>query len=224
MQNRWASTNPKDCVVLILMAKHYKFTFLVAFVCGLLWIGTLFGLSGGAAPGYNGTNFEGGSVVTRDCLACHSITGAPGGSATTVNLSGLPVEWTPGTDYPLTVTVTNAAVSRFGFQLSAVVDATSTQPASGVLSAISGNVGVLTGANGVVYADQISTGSGTFNVNWRSPSSASVGAIRFNLVGLGAAGPVGQTGADTIGAIAPVVSPECHRHWRYHASREAKYP
>src|ERR1051326_3716894 len=104
-----------------------KHTFLLTLLLGLVWTGYLFAYILGPDPGVNGV-FN--STQTCSMSGCH--TGNPvnanGGSIT---LGGLPsAGWVPGQTYPLTVTITRTGQHLFGFELSAVADATNQQAGS----------------------------------------------------------------------------------------------
>src|SRR5437867_3729080 len=159
-----------------------KHTFLFTLIIGMAWCAYLFGYSLGPDPGSNG--------IFGDARAC-SISGChvgnpvnfPGGSVT---LAGLPGAWTPGQTYPLTITVQRPGQVRFGFQLSAVVDATSQQ--AGTLTRGASNVQIIT-SGGIQYAQHNNaSNNNTFSVNWTAPSSAGAGTVRFNLAGNAANG------------------------------------
>src|SRR5262245_29631424 len=121
-----------------------KHTFLFTLILGLAWAGYLFGYITGPDPGVNG-------IFGPNCnqSGCHvgNPVNATGGSLT---LSGLPAQWTPGQAYPLTVTVQRSGAVLYGFQLSAVVDATNQQ--AGSFTPGSSRVKVITGG-GVQYAE-----------------------------------------------------------------------
>jgi len=109
-----------------------------------------------------------------------------------LTLSGLPMAWTPGQPYTLTVMVAKPGQSRFGFQLSAVADATNQQ--AGTFERISGNVFVISNG-GIQYIEHSNaTNVNTFTVKWTAPASASFGTIRFNLAGNAANGDSSPNG------------------------------
>src|SRR5437899_7677105 len=163
-----------------------KHTFLFTLFLGLGWAGFLFGYSMGPDPGVNG--IFGPTCAQAGCHSGNPVNVAGG----TLTLSGLPSAWTPGQTYPLTVTIAKPGQSRFGFQLSAVADATTQQ--AGTLARISGNVFVVSNA-GIQYIEHSNaTSVNTFTVNWTAPSSAAVGTVRFNLAGNAANGDFNNTG------------------------------
>src|SRR5579884_1387173 len=95
-----------------------KHTFFFTMLVGLTWVGLLFGYQGG--PAQNGAGVVNGvfTGVTCNQSGCHNsyALNASGGS---LSLTGLPAQWTPGTTYPLVITVQRPA-SIYGFQISAV--------------------------------------------------------------------------------------------------------
>src|SRR5882672_7108138 len=116
---------------------------------------------------------------TNSCAAsgCHNGTPAPGGSAT---VTGFPagMTYTPGTPIPLTVTITDSAQNRFGFELTARL-VSNTATAAGTWAA---GTGSNTGTN-VVPVIQGVASSPTFTFTWTPPATAS-GNVNFYLTGL----------------------------------------
>jgi len=166
-----------------------KHTFVFTLILGLGWAGYLFGHITGPDPGVNGIF---GPTVICNMPGCHvgNPVNAPGGSLT---LTGLPAQWVPGQAYPLTVTIQRTGAVLYGFQLSAVVDATTQQ--AGSFTPGSARVKVITGG-GIQYAEhsnaQVQPGP-TFTVTWTAPATA-VGTVRFNLAGNAANGNIQETG------------------------------
>jgi hypothetical protein len=173
-----------------------KHTFAFTFVMGLVWVGILFANSSGPIPGANG-------VVGPNCnqIGCHvgNNVNQAGGSVT---VGGLPATWTAGASYELTVTVNRAGSSRYGFQFSAVNDATNAQ--SGTLLPSATNdarvqiiSGFVPGALGnLQFAEHTSTffSPGTpFRFRWTAPATGS-GPIRFNVAGNAANGDATSNG------------------------------
>src|SRR5205823_2792768 len=178
------------------ISMEVKHTFLFTLMLGLAWTGLLFALSGGPDPAMNGIN---GASQTCNTAGCHTSfrLNDPSGS---VSVSGLPSAWDAGQTYPLTVTIQRSNQRAFGFQLSAVFDATNRQAGS---FGIAGNVQVICGSLNSVPASCSNTsaiqfaehrlplsgnGMGTFTVNWTAPADASLGTIRFNVAGNAANG------------------------------------
>jgi hypothetical protein len=185
-----------------------KHTFLFTFLFGLAWTVYVFGYQMGPDPGVNGIF---GSGQTCNMSGCH--TGNPinaaGGSVT---ISGLPTDsgWTPGQTYPLMITIQRTGQRLFGFQLSAVADATNQQ--AGTLAAGNARAKVICGGGtlststltvncstpgAIQYAEHSNAAAvvtSTYLVNWTAPPSASVGTVRFNVAGNAANGDNSSTG------------------------------
>src|ERR1044071_7091531 len=106
-----------------------KHTFLFTLTLGLAWTGYLFAYILGPDPAMNGIFGAGQTCATSGCHTGNAVNAA-GGSLT---ITGLPSTWTPGQTYPLSVTIARANAKLFGFQLSAVSDATNQQ--AGTLTA-----------------------------------------------------------------------------------------
>jgi hypothetical protein len=177
-----------------------KHTFVFTLVLGLVWTGYLFGYVFGPDPAVNGIL---GSGQTCAMSGCHSQfpVNVSGGSVT---IGGLPGSgWVAGQTYPLTVTVQRTGQRVFGFQLSAVADATSQQ--AGTLAGSNQAVKLVCGqgsrqvgcntAGAVQFAEHTNaTTQGTFQVNWTAPSSGDVGIVRFNVAGNAANGDLNNQG------------------------------
>jgi len=166
-----------------------KHTFLFTLILGLGWAGYLFGYITGPDPASNGIFGDAQACSTAGCHVGNPVN-APGG---TLTLSGLPATWVPGQAYPLTVTVQRSGAVLYGFQLSAVVDATNQQ--AGTITPGSARVKVITGG-GIQYAEHVNASvqpGGTFTVTWTAPATA-VGKVRFNLAGNAANGNIQNTG------------------------------
>jgi hypothetical protein len=94
----------------------------------------------------------------------------------------------------LTITISRVT-PRYGFQLSSVVDANTTQ--AGTLQVPSGQGGRIhaTALGGIQFAEHsIPSSSNTFTVNWIAPASASTGTVRFNVAGNAANNDLQPTG------------------------------
>src|ERR1044071_2481790 len=108
-----------------------KHTFFLTLLIGIVWTGYLFAYELGPDPAENGVF---GNSQTCAMAGCHTgnnnLNPSDGGS---VRIDGLPANWTPGQTYPLTVTIQRTGARRFGFELSAVADATNQQ--AGALTA-----------------------------------------------------------------------------------------
>src|SRR5262245_61114341 len=172
-----------------------KHTFLLTLVLGLAWTGWLFAYALGPDPGVNGV-----FGATNNCTTgCHNSFAVNSGTGS-VALTGQPATYTPGQTYPLIVTVnpsTSPTSTRYGFQLSVVIDSTNQQ--AGTLARVNGAVQVICGpssgasvaypgincstAGAIQFAEHTNaTGVRTFSVNWTAPAT-SVGTVRFNLAG-----------------------------------------
>lgn len=186
---------------------------MVAFALGLFWVGALFAFSIGPPPGVNG-------VFGPNCNqnGCHTggAVNAPGGALT---LSGLPERWTPGQTYLVTVSIQRTGAARYGFQLSAVSDSTTTK--AGSFSIPAGETGIwapcfvgtqllivnCSTPGAIQYAGHdVPSVSGTFRVNWTAPSNADAGVVRFNLAANAANGN-GQVTGDFIYTREDFLSP-----------------
>src|SRR5215467_768454 len=103
-----------------------KHTYLFTMLVGLVWVGLLFGHENGPEAGGAGvvTGVFSGPAGTCDQASCHNTYALNSGTGT-LQLSGLPAQWTAGTTYPLTITVPKTATSAiYGFQISVVFDST----------------------------------------------------------------------------------------------------
>jgi len=128
---------------------------------------------------------------------------AAGGSLT---IEGLPASWIANQTYPLTITIQRTGARLFGFQLSAVGDATIQQ--AGSFSPGNARVKIICGATGqpnnevpcqpglIQYAEHSNANvvTNTYLVNWTAPSSVSFGPVRFNLAGNAANGDFSNLG------------------------------
>src|SRR5437667_5516736 len=104
-----------------------KHTFLLTLALGLAWTGYLFAYAFGPDPAMNGINGNSQTCATAGCHSSFPLNDPVG----RVSVSGLPsAGWIPGQTYPLTVTIQRTGQVAFGFQLSAVIDATNRQAGS----------------------------------------------------------------------------------------------
>ena len=146
---------------------------------------------GGPLPNHSGVN-----GVTCRTSGCHFDfdLNFPGGS---VDIGGLPAEWSPGVTYPLEVTVQRGGASRFGFQMTSV-DSTVAQ--AGTFTAGSGTAvqTAFAGANMLDHMQhsfaQPGGGTATFNFDWTAPATSATGAVRFNVAGNAADGNFNRLG------------------------------
>ena len=173
-----------------------KHTFLFTLILGLAWTGYLFAYAFGPDPAMNGIN---GASQTCNTVGCHTSFRLNDSSGS-VSVSGLPSAWAVGQTYPLTVTIQRSNQRAFGFQLSAVVDATNQQAGSfasaGIVQVICGSLTSIPAScsslSAIQFAEhrlpQPGSGMGTFTVNWTAPADTSLGTIRFNVAGNAADG------------------------------------
>src|SRR5262249_53296148 len=184
-----------------------KHTFLFTFILGLASTGYLFAYVNGPDPAMNGIF---GTAQTCAVSGCHTgnPVNAAGGSVTIV---GLPSSagWTPGQTYPLNITIQRTGQRFFGFQLSAVSDATNQQ--AGTLTPGNARVQIKCGAGpaatstrqvscstegAIQYAEHSNAQvvTSTYLVNWTAPPTAEIGTVRFNLAGNAANGDLTNQG------------------------------
>jgi hypothetical protein len=195
-----------------------KHSFLFTFVLGLVWTGYLFAFITGPEPGVNGVFGPTQTCATSGCHSSFPLNSGPG----SVNVTGLPANgWTAGQTYPLTVTIQQTGRQIFGFQLSAVADATTTQagllvtPGTGVqlICGFKGSTTIISNcstppASTIQYAEHrdASVPRSTYTVSWTAPASATVGSVRFNVAGNAANGDR-DPGGDFIYTKAFVIAP-----------------
>src|SRR5262245_24506338 len=160
-----------------------KHTFLFMFFLAVSWVGYLFGNANGPALISNEA-VSGVFGPTCSQSGCH-VGNPPNAAGGSVSISGLPTDtgWTAGQTYPLTITVQRTAQRTFGFQLSAVSDASVQQAGTFTLGAgiHSKSIG------GIVFVEHSfpkdGTGTASFGVSWTAPSTTSGGTVRFNVAG-----------------------------------------
>ncbi|HWQ56998.1 MAG TPA: choice-of-anchor V domain-containing protein [Bryobacteraceae bacterium] len=154
--------------------------------------------SGGAEPGRAGVPGEG------NCTGCHLGTALNGGSGSvTVAFPGA-MQYTPGVTQRLTVTVSDPAQRRFGFQLTARLAGDATRQA-GSFASIDSNTQVLCSTNPFIvevlppcpataplqYVDHTSAayreGRSSFEFDW-TPPATDVGPVTIYVAGNAANG------------------------------------
>ncbi len=149
---------------------------------GTLAILPLWGYKSGPDPGLTGAPGEG------NCTSCHIGTALNGGGGSVkVELVGA-THYTPGLKHTLRVTVTQAGVTRWGFQLSARLKGTTT--AAGAFSlADAVNTRMETAAGGLQYVTHTEAGTqagtpspASWNVEWTAPA-AGAGPVVFYVTG-----------------------------------------
>ena|GEM_PF-2146032 len=112
---------------------------------------------------------------------CHTNIGSPGSAV----VSGFPsgMTYTPGTPIPLTVTVTDATQSRYGFELTSRLASNTATQAGSYTAGTGSNLGT-----NVVPVVQGLGSSSTFSFTWTPPTTAS-GNVNFYLSGLAGSFP-----------------------------------
>jgi hypothetical protein len=181
-----------------------KHGFLLSLFIGLVWTGYLFAYVTGPDPAMNGIF---GPQQTCAVSGCH--TGNPvNASGGSVTVTGLPAQWTPGQYYALTVTIQRPGQRLFGFELSAVVDATNHQagtlaPGNARSKIVCGGGTLATStfpascgaSTSIQYAEHVDarTVTSSYPVNWTAPDTA-VGTVRFNVAGNAANGDITNQG------------------------------
>jgi hypothetical protein len=140
---------------------------LVTFISLLVFIGSSAFIlkSSGGIVGVTGSPGEG------TCAGCHS----GGAGSTSVSVSASPAftlnQYVPGQTYTLTITVSNAAFTRWGFDCEIL---TSTNTNAGTMTtALSGVKFLNSGArkNATQTTPLVSAGSGNFSFTWVAPVS-----------------------------------------------------
>jgi len=146
--------------------------------------------STGPPSGYTGGFSE------PNCTACHS-TFAVNSGAGSVSIA-VPANYTSGTTYTITVTVSDANQMRWGFELSARTQ--SGQQAGTLLAGTDGFTQRLSDSDGVQYISHTSdgtrlgtTGGVNFEFQWTAPD-VSAGPVIFHAAGNAANGNLANTG------------------------------
>ncbi|MBI4716402.1 MAG: hypothetical protein HY763_01230 [Planctomycetes bacterium] len=148
----------------------------------------------GPIPGVTGSPASGGPANT--CAVCHAGSGGGSGS---VQILSAPAAYAPGTDYLLTVKITDPTQAAAGFQLSvedpagvhvgtlAVVDAVNTQ-----LNGLDPNFinHTLTGVNNSATNWVANGSSASYQIKWTAPAT-DIGPVTFWAAG----NAVNNTGA-----------------------------
>jgi hypothetical protein len=120
------------------------------------------------------------------CVSCHDEFKQEDIGPGSVRINGVPATYTPGAQYPISITVQQAGRIRFGFQLTAL---DSTGDRAGTLSAVDGSTQVnsITGAGGRQYIQHAQAGTSgqttrTWQVRWTAPST-DMGTVTFYVAG-----------------------------------------
>ena len=171
--------------------KKYIYTFML-FACGALLLsnsagrGSVSGQGAAGAPGDGTTCSSGG---------CHG-SGGPFGAELLISLSenGTEVtEYMPGQTYTLGVTInsTSGNPSRFGFQMTALVDSDNTN--AGTITDVSSNAQSLV-INERTYVEHAgSSSSESFSATWTAPATGT-GDVKVYAAGIAANGNGGSSG------------------------------
>ncbi len=141
------------------MKKNY-FVFsavVTALVCGIASIASSNG------PSQALTNSP---IGNETCNRCHSgtVNAGPG----SIQLSGLPTDYVPGTTYSLTLSITGESSTKLGFQTVALNSANAN---GGSFNNLSSNVGTFT-ASGATFIEHTSpSATGTWTFDWTAPTA-----------------------------------------------------
>ena len=144
--------------------------FLALFATSLLW-----GNSSNPPNGYHSESLN--------CASCHSGNLNTGDGS--INLSGLPLNYTPGQTYDLALTVSGTNSRGFGFQLFPSVNGTS----GGTLTAVSSDMEIENGA----AEHRGKSSSGIWNFQWTAPATDE-GTVSFYASGVATGGSTGNGG------------------------------
>jgi hypothetical protein len=137
--------------------------------------------------------------TTCDTAGCHTTPPADADQGS-VQILGLPAEWTPDATYSLRVVVQRPTARRFGFQLSAIF---SNGRQAGTLSTTDPRISIVSGFSLTTpyigqYAQHndapFGTAQWTFSVSWRAPSSNLSGDVTFYVAGNAANGNMANSG------------------------------
>lgn len=150
-----------------------------------------------------------GAPGDQTCVACHLGTAVnAGGGSVKLSLPG-GTTYTPGVKQRVTITITDSAAKRWGFELTARLGSNLSGGQAGSFTAPSTSVQVIcetgrvapcTNANVVQFAEHTLAGyraaTPTFEVDW-TPPATDVGPVRLYVAGNGANGN-GQNSGDHI--------------------------
>lgn len=120
-------------------------------------------------PPSNATNAPG----EGNCTSCHTGTAISSGTAwSSINMSGLPATYVPGTNYALTLNGSSAATVKNGFELTVL---NSSNNSTGTLTA---GTGSSTATSTRVYLKQTTSSVSSWSFNWTAPV-AGTGTVTF---------------------------------------------
>ena len=163
-------------------------------------VAVVYAFSSGPPPGRTG------GFGDTTCQDCHQFGADPSGSLT---INGVPDPYTPGQDYPITVTLGMPGQQRWGFQLAARFQGDGSQTAGSQAGLITvtdpDNTQIKTVVNGcdptmdptcVQFIEHTSTGTylGTMDgpvswtFTWTAPSDPTSGTVEFDAAGNAANG------------------------------------
>ena len=158
-------------------------------------VAVVYAFSSGPPPGKTGGFGE------STCMDCHQFGPDPSGSFT---IAGVPDPYTPGQDYPITVTLGQPGQQRWGFELAARFQAdgsqagiiTVTDPANTQIKTIVDGCDPTMDPTCVQYVEHTTAGTyeGTMDgpvswtFTWTAPSDPSLGTVEFDAAGNAANG------------------------------------
>ena len=132
-----------------------------------------------------GTGVNNAAANGTNCGPCHGNTASPN---TTISFSGVPANgYTPGTSYPVTMTINNATMPKCGFSLFVTGGTLSGNPSGTTLTPVS--------LNQIRHNTPLSMNSGVYtcNFNWIAPTTG--GTVTVKVV----ANAVNGNGNDDVG-------------------------
>ena len=154
------------------MIKQTTKTKLIAIVftiLGLIFSNDIFTNANNPPTGYTGAPGE------SNCTSCHTGSAISSGSAwSSINISGIPSAYAPGTNYSLTLNGSSAATSKNGFEL---VVLNGSNSSTGTLTA---GTGTSTSTSTRVYLRQTTATVSSWTFNWTAPA-AGTGTVTFYL-------------------------------------------
>lgn len=134
-----------------------------------LWIGNT-----QASPNGPNNNYTGSPPDYNNCTLCHSTYPVNSGAGG-ITVSGVPASYTPGTTYPLLLTVADPQAMRWGFQVTALDPTWQTAGNLSVADPVNTQlnpflpIDVIMHTNTGTYAGTPTSGSWTFD--WTAPAS-----------------------------------------------------
>lgn len=132
-----------------------------------------------------GTGVNNAAANGTNCGPCHGNTASPN---TTISFSGVPANgYTPGTSYPVTMTINNVAMPKCGFSLFVTGGTLSGNPLGTTLTPVS--------FNQIRHNTPQSINSGVYicNFNWTAPTTGSTVTVKV------VANAVNGNGNDDVG-------------------------